>query len=394
MKQKNFKEIYDSIYASFGQALESKRKTVLGKKITAFIIGVCLSVVIFILFVNSPYIPLIGIIIVLIIIIIIFALNKINKDYILFYKEKAIKEIVKQSNPNLTYCYDKGISSNEYAESKFDFGWDRYHTEDLIEGTLEDGSTLRMAQVHTEEEHTSTDSDGHTTTTYVTTFLGLYGIIGLKTATRADFMIKENSKFAKFNKNRIEMESAEFEKYYDVYTNNITNDITNINETIILSPDEIDKVISKDMKKINTKYLDKLFKEHAKNKDNTSDRQNAMEILTPEAIEEFVKIRNIFKKPINVRVSGDMIYFRIAVGDIFEPPTFKSSINFDMLRKYFLMIDVPRMLYETLIDSILVMYGDQDAKENRNISKMSDAEKKEYMKNKQEEEESTYFSHN
>ena len=119
-----------------------------------------------------------------------------------------------------------------------------------------------------------------------------------------------------------------------------------------------------------------------------------MEILTPEAIEEFVKIRNIFKKPINVRVSGDMIYFRIAVGDIFEPPTFKSSINFDMLRKYFLMIDVPRMLYETLIDSILVMYGDQDAKENRNISKMSDAEKKEYMKNKQEEEESTYFSHN
>ena len=64
MKQKNFKEIYDSIYASFGQALESKRKTVLGKKITAFIIGVCLSVVMFILFVNSPYIPLICIIIV------------------------------------------------------------------------------------------------------------------------------------------------------------------------------------------------------------------------------------------------------------------------------------------------------------------------------------------
>ena len=68
-----------------------------------------------------------------------------------------------------------------------------FYSEDLIEGILEDGSSLRMSQVHTQVEETTTDSDGHTTTSYVTTFLGLYGVITLKTATKADFMIKNNS---------------------------------------------------------------------------------------------------------------------------------------------------------------------------------------------------------
>ena len=347
MKQKNFKEIYDVIYANVGNLIEEKRKTALRKNLLTILIAIIIWAII-IMNSNSRYLPVFGFGIVITIMILIFVVYKINKDYKKTYKERVISEIVKQSNPSFKYFYDKGMSSKEYAESNFDFGWDRYNTEDLIEGTLEDGSTLRMAQVHTEEEHRSTDAQGHTTTTYVTTFLGLYGIIGLKTATRAEFVIKDNSKLAKFNKNRIEMESAEFEKYYDVYSGR-----------------------SKD----------------------TEVRQNAMEILTPEAIEEFVKIRNMFKKSLNVRVSGDKIYFRIYVGDIFEPPTFKSSVNFDMLQKYFLIIDVPRMIYETLIDNILVMYGDQKAKENRNLAQMTDEQREEYDKQKEEELKKTYFSH-
>jgi len=348
MKQKNFKEIYDKIYANVGQEMEAKRKAVLRKDILAFVIALA----VWILIIKNGllvYSQVLVIGMILTIIALAFVLQKINKDYKRSYKDGIIWEIVKLSNPRLSYSDIEGISSRDYAESGFDFGWDRYHTEDLISGTLEDGSLLKMAQVHTEEERTTRDSDGHTSTTYVTTFLGLYGIIQLKMATRADFMIKNNSKFAKFNKNRIEMESAEFEKYYDVYSNQ-------------LKSSEI--------------------------------RQNAMEILTPETIEEFVKIRNLFKRPINVRVSGNKIYFRIEVGDIFEPPTFRSSLNFDMLQKYFLIIDVPRMLYEILIDNILVMYGNQEEKENRNIAKMTDEQREEYRKQKREELRKTYFSHN
>lgn len=347
MKQRNFKEIYDIIYANVGKSMEQKRKSTLRKNIFAFFITLVIWVVVLVNGVQY-YGPLLGVGLILTIIILSIVLHKIGKEYKKNYKEQIISEIVKQSNPNLRYNYNGGISSREYAESQFDFGWDRYNTEDLIEGSLEDGSRLKMAQVHTEEEHTSTDSDGHTSTTYVTTFLGLYGIIKLKTATRANFMIRNNSKFAKFRKNRIEMESAEFEKYYDVYSGSKETEI----------------------------------------------RQNAMEILTPEAIEEFVNIRNLFKRALNIRVYNDKIYFRIEVGDIFEPPTFKSSVDFEMLKKYFLIIDVPRMIYEALIDNILVMYGDSSSREKRTIANMTDREREEYEKNKRIQEESTYFSHN
>ena len=64
-----------------------------------------------------------------------------------------------------------------------------------------------------------------------------------------------------------------------------------------------------------------------------------------------------------------------------------------MLYKYFLIIDVPRMIYETLIDNILVMYGDKEARENRTIANMSEEQKKQYLDNKQKQEESSYFSH-
>lgn len=351
MKQKNFKKIYDKIYGSVGKIIEARRKATLRKDLITILFSILIWVFIIKSCINSynqMVMPLLMICLVLTIILLSIITYKNKKVYIQSFKEQIIKEIVEQSNSNLRYSYKSGISSSEYAESCFDYGWDRYHTEDLIEGTMDDGVLLRMAQVHTEEEHESTDSDGHTTTTYVTTFLGLYGIIKLKTVTNADFMIKNNSKFAKFKKDRIEMESAEFEKYYDVYAGyNRTGD----------------------------------------------QRQSAMEILTPETIEEFVKVRNLFKRAINVRVCRDKIYFRIEVGDIFEPPTFKSSVDFEMLRKYFLIIDVPRMLYEILIDNILVIYGDKDSKEKRTIAKMSDEQRKDYINQTQKEDETSYFSH-
>ena len=350
MKQKNFKEIYNVICENCGVEMEAIRKKALKRNILAYIIILAIWVGIIVSGLNRFAILLIIFMIVSIIGLIIF-LYKVNSKYKKMFKEKIINEVVKQSNSTFKYSIHKGINETEYSSSHFDHGWDRYYSEDMIEGKLEDGSILKMSQVHTKEEHHSTDSDGHTTTTYVTTFLGLYGIITLKTATNADFSIINNSKLSKlskFNKNRIEMESSEFEKYYDVFSG------------------------SKDSRI----------------------RQNAMEILTPDAIESFIKIRNLFKTPINVRVYKDKIYFRIEVGNIFEPPTFKSSVNFDMLKKYFLIIDVPRMIYETLIDNIIVMYGDKQSRENRTLSNMTDEQRQEYLDNKQKQEEKSYFSHN
>ena len=156
MKQRNFKEIYDVIYANVGQIMEVKRKAVLTKNILAFVIA--LAIWVFVISTGFLLYPaVLGFGSIITIFILYFVLHKINKDYKKSYKERIICEIVKQSNPNLSYSYADGISSREYAESRFDSGWDRYYTEDLITGILEDGSTLKMAQVHTQEEHTSTE---------------------------------------------------------------------------------------------------------------------------------------------------------------------------------------------------------------------------------------------
>lgn len=327
MKQKSFEEIYNSINLNVGDNIEKLRKSALRKKYLAFVVVVLLWVAI-LLSGFTKYVAFLIFSFIFSIIIFLYIIIRFNKKYRKNYKEQVINEIVKQSSPNLFYEYSAGISQLEYAESNFEFGWDKYNSEDKIEGELEDGVMLKMAQVHTEDIQTTTDSNGNTTNTYITKFFGLFGIITLKTSTEVDFMITNNSKFAKFSKNRMEMESAEFEKIYDVYVG-----------------------IGKDK--------------------NNASRQNVMEILTPETIENLVYIRNLFKTAINVRVFKNKIYFRVELGDIFEPPTFKKSINFETLKRYFLIVDMPRMLYETLIDNILLMYGNKEEIEKRKIDKLN-----------------------
>lgn len=329
MKQKSFEEIYNSINLNVGDNIEKLRKSALRKKYLAFVVVVLLWVAI-LLSGFTKYVAFLIFSFIFSIIIFLYIIIRFNKEYRKNYKEQVINEIVKQSSPNLFYEYSAGISQLEYAESNFEFGWDKYNSEDKIEGELEDGVMLKMAQVHTEDIQTTTDSNGNTTNTYITKFFGLFGIITLKTSTEVDFMITNNSKFAKFSKNRMEMESAEFEKIYDVYVG-----------------------IGKDK--------------------NNASRQNVMEILTPETIENLVYIRNLFKTAINVRVFKNKIYFRVELGDIFEPPTFKKSINFETLKRYFLIVDMPRMLYETLIDNILLMYGNKEEIEKRKIDKMNNS---------------------
>lgn len=329
MKQKSFEEIYNSINLNVGDNIEKLRKSALRKKYLAFVVVVLLWVAI-LLSGFTKYVAFLIFSFIFSIIIFLYIIIRFNKKYRKNYKEQVINEIVKQSSPNLFYEYSAGISQLEYAESNFEFGWDKYNSEDKIEGELEDGVMLKMAQVHTEDIQTTTDSNGNTTNTYITKFFGLFGIITLKTSTEVDFMITNNSKFAKFSKNRMEMESAEFEKIYDVYVG-----------------------IGKDK--------------------NNASRQNVMEILTPETIENLVYIRNLFKTAINVRVFKNKIYFRVELGDIFEPPTFKKSINFETLKRYFLIVDMPRMLYETLIDNILLMYGNKEEIEKRKIDKMNNS---------------------
>ena len=43
--------------------------------------------------------------------------------------------------------------------------------------------------------------------------------------------------------------------------------------------------------------------------------------------------------------------------DIFEPPTLTTSIDFKLLYRYFNIIDMPRAIFDALLDNILLKEG-------------------------------------
>lgn len=312
MKKANFTEIYNDICSKYGNTLEEERKKLLIGELIIFALLIFGFILCFIFKIEFLIFYLAFLVICITLGVFIF--NGVAKKYISNFKTTVIKELIKRTNPTFNYSPKKGFMSKEYKVSGFEKHWDNFYSEDYIEGTIENNTLVRMAQVKTEEEQTTVDSRGNITRTTIVNFLGLYGIMELPISTTKNISIFTNLAFSKFQKNRVDMESAEFEKYYDVFS---------------------------------------------------KDRQGAMELLSNTSIEILNQIRKAFKKPVNIIVNNNYIFFRIECGDIFEPPTFKSSMDFNILYKYFNVIDLPRAIYEALIDNALIINGSEKERLNR-----------------------------
>ena len=104
------------------------------------------------------------------------------------------------------------------------------------------------------------------------------------------------------NKDRIEMDSSEFEKYYDIIT---------------------------------------------------KDKNMAMRIFTADLIEEIVNIKKKTKIPVEIKIDENMIYFRYKCGPMFEPPfLLRNGLDKNLLKEYFKLIYYPIELLEKLCDNI------------------------------------------
>lgn len=124
----------------------------------------------------------------------------------------VIPDVIKSYKDGLTYEHDKGIPSNIYREARFE-SWDRYRSEDQITGQIHD-CNFTMSEVHTEDRYT--DSEGHTH--YRTIFRGTFAVIDLNKSFNGWINIV-NNKIKLFSRdNYISLENTEFEKIYDVFT--------------------------------------------------------------------------------------------------------------------------------------------------------------------------------
>lgn len=288
---KNFNDIYEKIYQdSFVQLEHERKKTknqIFSFSFVAIMIGLILGIItnnIFFIFIFVPAI------------IVFLILSGKDVTYKKMYKEKIIRVFVKEYSPTLEFLPNSGISKPTYYSGEFE-KFDRYFTEDLITGTLENGYKINMAEVKTQKE--SRDEEGHVT--YTTIFHGLFSEIELENYMPAEIKIRKNTISLFDSKDKVEMDSSEFEKIFNVYgTNKITT----------------------------------------------------MQLLTADVMEMFINFKEKNKIVPELTIKNNKLYIRYATGSIFEATFLKNALDFDTLLKYYNVINFTLDLTEKLIRNI------------------------------------------
>ena len=288
---KSFNEIYEKVYKESNKPLEQARnKATNGLMTFIFIvitIGVMLSVMI-----KSFLFTFLAFIIVLLYI----AFSKNRRNYNKLFKEKVIKTFVKEYSSSLEYLPNKNILKLTYIKGEFERP-DRFFSEDLIIGTLEDGNKISMAEV--ESQIGSRDEDGNVE--YMTVFYGLFAEIKLNKTVLANIKIRKNTFELIKPKDKVEMDSSEFEKIFNVYG---TNQIITMQ---LLTSDVMQMLID--------------FKEQNK--------------FTPE-----------------ITIKENNMYIRFDTGEVFEANMLKKALDYDTLLKYYNIINFTLELTEKILKNI------------------------------------------
>lgn len=320
----NFEQLYSNILTNNVEKLEYARTGAKSEKIRNGVVIVSIIAIGGILYFMSynffyPNDEIVGILMFLYTIIAFLVYNaKIKKEskileYTNEFKTKVIKTLLDSFNENIEYFPTCGISSSVYNEAEFE-KYDRYRAEDLMKGTLKNNCNFEMSEVLTEDEHK--DSEGHTQ--YSTLFCGMLAKIETPKPFNARLYLRKDRKDKNiinraftgrlltgrvpFGNLRINLDSQEFEKYFDVYCT--------------------DKII-------------------------------AMQLLTPDVMQLLVNFREEMDMEYELTIKNNCIYIRFLSGEMFEPAgVTKFSLDKNMLYKYYKMLDFSFSLTNKLINLI------------------------------------------
>ncbi|MEO0339403.1 MAG: DUF3137 domain-containing protein, partial [Bacteroidota bacterium] len=228
--------------------------------------------------------------------------NKAWKIFRTSYKERVVRKIIEVTNPDWVYHPDERITREVYHKSEiFRTGVDRYNGDDLLSGMI--GETdFACSELHTEYKTTTTDSKGRTKTTYHTIFKGLF-----------------------FH--------ADFHKHFH-------------GKTFVL-PDRSEKMFGnfgKAFQKLSTRgelvtLEDPKFEEEFAVY--ATDQQEARYILTPTMMEAMCRLKELHGKTFYFSFIDTRVYCAISISEkLFEPPLFKSGVNYENVRKIYELIKI------------------------------------------------------
>ncbi len=289
--KESFSALYTRLYNENKSELEelrlkSKSET---KKILFGVLGTFIAMIVLIASgVGIVAVPIV--MFVMVAVIIISSLKSAKKDsptrlYRELFKKKIIGPIITNVFEGAEYNPEEGWTIEQYREGEYKEWIDRYNSEDYIKSPikLKEGlnSTIEFCEVHTERE--SRDDDG--STSYSTIFHGLASKMNIDKSLGANVYIKRN--WAGYGKNKIKLDSPEFEKNFDI---------------------ECDNQIL------------------------------AVRLLTADVMSEMVDIKEKYGYSFEMHIIRDKIYMRVFTGPVFEPNIFKESLEYQTVEKYYNML--------------------------------------------------------
>lgn len=296
---KNFDQIYEEVYKEYNDELEKIKEPVKKRSNIRYIISFFILIIGGILtYILKPQIISIGLnenlpIEIAGIVAIIFAVAKREKEYTLAFKSNVISKFVKSYSENLEYFPENEFPEKIFNEAEFE-NYYRYYSEDYICGTLDGGYSIQMAEIHTKSESLGSGDS--------TIFYGLFAQVEHNKFIEQTIKLRRNSIIKISNrKEKIEMDSEEFETIYDVYSQ--------------------DKIVT-------------------------------MQLLTADIMQMLIDFKRRYKLTPELTLKGNKLYIRFQTGDVFESNIMGETLDYNTLKKYYDIINFTLEITEKFLKNI------------------------------------------
>ena len=279
-----FKKIYNEMEDKYATELEEKRKKLLESIIICFILFIIALVLSIIVLVKLNLIHkrrwgIIGILFVPMCMYYMHNYKKYNTMYVQDFKDKIIKNFVHHINTNLNYYQQGGKELlNSFLDANFkEKQFNDFSTDDYIEGYNSDGTGIQMCNVSLKNRNDKGELIN-------IVYNGIFSVTKINKQISEEVRIEKNQYLVPNNHEKVEMDSKEFEKYFDVYsTSNIL----------------------------------------------------AMEILTHDIMEELLEFYEKYDIEFEIVIKNDSIYIKFNTGVMFEPNILKKSNDINTLWIYY-----------------------------------------------------------